>query len=134
MKTPVDIALRKASFVLCQFGKGAAVVEKMDADCVVGIARGSRGPFVQFQIIARASAARFICGWDSDAILLRSRFLVVSSLPFDSLSILLTRNETSMDRISGKLYQKIEYLLVSRGGHLQIGETRKHLLYDIAVF
>ena len=134
MKTPVVIALRKASFVLRQFGKRAAVVEKVDADCAVGIARGGKGPFVQFQIMARVSAARFTCGWDRDAILFRSCFLVVSSLPFDSSSILLTRNETSMDRISGKLYQKIEYLLVSQGGHLQIGETGKHLLYDIAVF
>jgi len=54
MKVPVEIDLRRASLILCQFGERIGVVEKVNLGS--GTSR-SNGPVTPFQIIARASVA-----------------------------------------------------------------------------
>ena len=105
MKVPVEIDLRKASFTRHQLGGKMDVTEGVNlAGCAAG---GFRGPITKLQIIERASAARLSCGWDKDAIFSWRRFLVTPSLrDSDSSLILVTRIETWVDIISGKLHHK----------------------------
>ena len=128
MKAPVEIDLRRASFILCppegrgsislsSFENGAHFPEEVGVDPDVGRPSGPTNPS---QIMARASAARANRNWDKSAIFSRSCLLVTLPEPsLDSSFILLTSRETCSDSISGKL-RGYNY-------HLRIARARKQL-------
>ena len=111
MKVPVGIDLRKASFTLYQFTKGAGFVKPGKLGSSVG---RSSGPTIPFKIKASASVARGNCDWDNAAIFSRNCFLMVLLVSSCDSSNFLTSRETCTTNISGKLRHRGEHLRVAR--------------------
>ena len=131
MKVPAEIDLRRASFTLSQFKKGRGFGRGDSFGSKVG---RSSGPTIPSHIMAKASVARSNCDRGSPAIFSRSSFLVtLSAPPPDSSLIFPTSREICTADISGKLWDKSEYLRVVGASGSQKGETRKHLIHDITV-